>query len=137
VRLSGNLDSRLHSDTLQLWGVVVAAGESMNISKNAKSVCFFLSLTLLSAHQAFAFTLTRRISVPDWMDPYMAIFVVGALFGYLGLVVTKPRGVPVKQLSRVKISPLANFFRVFFGSMFLTFMAMLFVGMALRRYAEY
>lgn len=136
MRLSGNLDTRLHSDTLQLWGVVVATGENMNVSRHAKSVCFFASLTLLSANQAFAFSLTRRISVPDWMDPYMAIFLVGALFGYLGLVVTKPRGVPVNQLSRVKISPLANFFRVFFGSMFLTFVAMLFVGMALQRFAE-
>ncbi|WP_145924229.1 MULTISPECIES: hypothetical protein [unclassified Rhizobium] len=108
----------------------------MSVSKHAKSVCLFASLTLLSANQAFAFTLNRRIKVPDWMDPYMAMFLVFSLFGYLGLVVTKPRGVPVKQLSRVKISPLANFFRVFFGTMLLIFMAMLFVGMALRRYAE-
>ncbi|MBB4192665.1 drug/metabolite transporter (DMT)-like permease [Rhizobium aethiopicum] len=107
----------------------------MSVCNHVKSACLFASLTLLSANQAFAFTLTR-IRVPDWMDPYMAMFLVFSLFGYLGLVVTKPRGVPVKQLSRVKFSPLANFFRVFFGTMFLIFMAMLFVGMALRRYAE-
>ncbi|SCB56774.1 hypothetical protein GA0061105_101607 [Rhizobium aethiopicum] len=126
----------MHSDTLQLWGVVVTMGEFMNVSKHLKSVFIFASLTLLSANQAIAFTLTRRIRVPDWMDPYMAMFLVFALFGYLGLVMTKPRGVPVKQLSRVKIAPLANFFRVFVCTMLLIFMAMLFVGMALRRLAE-
>lgn len=67
----------------------------------------------------------------------MAMFLVGTFFGYLGLLVTKPRGVPVKQLSRMKTSPLANFFRVFFATMFAMFMVMLFAGMALRRYAEF
>lgn len=89
---------------------------------------------LLSANQAFAFTLNRRIRVPDWMDPYMVIFLVGTLFGYLGVLATKPRGVPVKQLSRMKTSPLVNFFRVFFGAMFAIFMVMLFAGMILIRF---
>ena len=105
--------------------------------KYAKFVCFLASLTVISTNQAFAFTLTRRIRVPDWMDPYMAMFLVGTLFGYLGLLVTKPRGVPVNQLSRIKTSPLVNFLRVFTLTMLMMFMAMLFAGMALRRHAEH
>ncbi|NKL30195.1 hypothetical protein GFL92_25980 [Rhizobium leguminosarum bv. viciae] len=103
--------------------------------KYTKFICIVASLTLLSANQAFAFTLPRRISVPDWMDPYMAMLLVAMAFSRMGLAVTKPRGVPFKELSRVETSPLANFFRVFLFTMFFTFMAMLFAGMFLRRYA--
>lgn len=102
--------------------------------KYTKFICIVASLTLLSANQAFAFTLTRRIRVPDWMDPYMAMFLVFTFFGWLGLLVTKPRGVPVNQLYRIKTSPLVNFIRVFTLTMLSMFMAMLFAGMFLRRF---
>ncbi|MCA1407324.1 hypothetical protein I6F26_14135 [Ensifer sp. IC3342] len=105
-------------------------------AKSAKSVCLLASLTLFSANQAFAFTLTRRIRVPDWMDIYLVEFLVAVLFSYLGLMVTKPRGVPVKQLYRVHLPPLANFFRVLFITMYMMMMGMFFAGMFLRRYAE-
>ncbi|MCV9967502.1 hypothetical protein OIU34_37390 [Pararhizobium sp. BT-229] len=103
----------------------------MNLSKGAKLVCFVASLTLLSVNEAFA--RSRRIRVPDWMEPYMAIFLVAMLLGCLGVLVTKPRGVPARELSRIKTSPLLNFFRVFLGTMFAFFMVMLFAGMILVR----
>lgn len=61
----------------------------------------------------------------------MAMFLVFTFFGWLGLLVTKPRGVPVNQLSRIKTSPLVNFLRVFTLTMFMMFMVMLFAGMVL------
>ncbi|APO73463.1 hypothetical protein AM571_CH00615 [Rhizobium etli 8C-3] len=102
----------------------------MNLSKGAKLVCFFASLTLLSVNEAFARG-RLHIRVPDWMEPYMAMFLVFTFFGWLGLLVTKPRGVPVNQLSRIKTSPLVNFLRVFTLTMFMMFMVMLFAGMVL------
>lgn len=97
--------------------------------------CFMASMTLFSANQAFAFNL-GRLRVPDWMDPYFAEILVAFSISYLGLMVTKPRGVPFKQLSQVQISPLANFFRVFCLIMVWMFALMFFAGMLLRRYAE-
>lgn len=69
------------------------------------------------------------------MDPYLALFFIAALFGCLVLQVIKPCGVRVNQLHRVKTSPLVNFVRVLFITIYSMFIIMLFVGMALRRHA--
>ncbi|MGN7804909.1 hypothetical protein ACTJKE_19625 [Ensifer sp. 22521] len=103
--------------------------------KYAKLFCFAAPMILLSANCAFAFN-WGFVRVPDWMDPYLAELFVAVIVSLLGLRVTKPRGVPVSQLSGVKISPLANFFRVLFITTYAMMMVMLFAGMALRRYAE-
>ncbi|WP_249692822.1 hypothetical protein [Stappia sp. WLB 29] len=70
------------------------------------------------------------------MDSYMVTFVAITLICYLGLMATKPKGVPTNQLSRVKVSPLANFFRIMMLAAWLLFVSMLLIGMGLRRYAE-
>lgn len=106
------------------------------IRKYGKLVWFCACLTLLSANQAFAFTLTRRIRVPDWMDIYLIEFGVAVFFSYVGLLITKPRGVPVKQLYRLHLPPLANFFRILFGAMYMMMLGMFFTGMFLSRFAE-
>ncbi|TLX16316.1 hypothetical protein [Rhizobium sp. MHM7A] len=105
--------------------------------KYAKLFCFVASMTLFSANQAFAFTLTRRIRVPDWMDIYFAELLFALSISYFGVMVTKPRGVPFKQLAQVQISPLANFFRVLCLIMVWMLVLMFFAGMFLRRYAEF
>ncbi|WP_429812833.1 hypothetical protein [Ensifer sp. B1-9] len=70
------------------------------------------------------------------MDIYLIELLVAFLFSYLGLLLTKPRGVPVKQLSRMHLPPFANFFRVLSITTYLMMMTMFFVGMLLRRYPE-
>lgn len=106
------------------------------IRKYGKLVCFYACSTLLSVNQAFAFTLTRRIRVPDWMDIYLIEFLVAVVFSYVGLLITKPRGVPVKQLSRMHLPPLANFFRILLMAMYMMMMGMFFTGMYLSRFVE-
>lgn len=70
------------------------------------------------------------------MDPYFAELLIALSISYLGLMVTKPRGVPFKQLSQVQISPLANVFRVLCLIWVWMLTLMFFAGMLLRRYAE-
>lgn len=107
-----------------------------SIMKYAKLFCFLASITLVSANRAFAFN-WGFLRVPDWMDLYLAELLVASLFSYLGLAVTKPRGVSVKTAFRIKVSPVANFFRVFFIFSYSLMMVVFFTGMALRRYAEF
>lgn len=104
----------------------------MNILRASTLVVTALLSTM---NQAFAFNF-GFVRVPDWMDSYIAGLMIAALFSYLGLAVTKPRGIPVNQLSRVKVSPLANFFRIILLISFALLMLMLFAGMGLRRFAE-
>lgn len=106
------------------------------IRNYGKVVCYYACWTLFSANQAFAFTLTRRIRVPDWMDIYLIEFGVAVLFSYVGLLITKPRGVPVRQLYRMHLPPAANFFRILFGAMYMMMLGMFFTGMFLIRFAE-
>ncbi len=106
------------------------------IRKYGKLVCFYACLTLLSANHALAFTLTRRFRSPDWMDPYFIELLIALSISYLGVMVTKPRGVPFKQLSQVQISPLANLFRVLCLVWVWMLVLMFVAGSFLRRYEE-
>lgn len=98
---------------------------------------FAMATTMLlqSSTQAFAFNF-GFVRVPNWMDGYIGGLVLASLAAYLGLVLTKPAGVPVNQLHRVTISPLANVFRFALLISFMALMGMVFAGMGLQRYAE-
>ncbi|NGO54416.1 hypothetical protein [Allomesorhizobium camelthorni] len=102
----------------------------------ARSICLSATVLLLSASHAFAFNF-GFVRVPDWMDLYIGWLFVVTCVGWIGLGVTKPRGVPFNQLPNTKISPLANFFRFGMLIAFIILMLMVFVGMGLRRYAEF
>ena len=98
-------------------------------------ICSISSLLFLSVSRAFAFNFGLA-RVPDWMDSYIGVLVVVTCIFWLGLAATKPSGVPFKQLANVKISPLANFFRIGMFIAFAILMVIFFTGMGLRRYAE-
>lgn len=93
------------------------------------------SMMALFPSHAFAFDF-GFVRVPGWMDPYIGSLFIAFCVGFLGLSVTKPRGVPFNQLPNVKISPLANFFRYFSLITLLLLMLMVFVGMGLQRAVE-
>jgi hypothetical protein len=103
--------------------------------KYVRSIFLSTALVLISVNHAFAFNL-GFVRVPEWMDSYIGWLFAATCVGFVGLAVTKPRGVPFNQLPNTKISPLANFFR--FGTLitFAILMLMMFVGMGLRRFAE-
>lgn len=87
---------------------------------------------LFGSH-AFAFDFGRRAKVPDWMDPYILSLIAITLFCVVGLSITKPRGVPFKQLPGKKLSLLANVFRFGAAGSAVTAMAMFLIGMGLVR----
>lgn len=93
-------------------------------------------LMLLPAPQALAFNF-GFVRVPDWMDMYIGVLCAVSVAAWLGLLATKPRGVPIRELPNVQISPLAGFFRWGLLIAFMGMMALVFLGMGLRRYAEF
>ncbi len=93
-----------------------------------------LALALAPAEaQAFNYGFIR---VPDWMDRYLVALLVLQLPFWLGLVVTKPRGVPFNQLYRTQMGRVPTFFLRVTQILFVSMMTMFFLGMGLRRAAE-
>lgn len=92
-------------------------------------------LLLMSQGSASAFNF-GFVRVPDWMDSYIGWLLVAVGVSWVGLLFTKPKGVPFNQLPNVRISPIANFFRLVTAASGLLVIVLLFVGMGLRRYAE-
>ncbi len=94
----------------------------------------FLSGIIFSATttNAFAFNF-GFVRVPDWMDNYLiGLFLVQLPF-WIGILVTKPVGVPFSQLYRTKMEPLPNFLFRASQILFFVLLAAVFVGMGLAR----
>jgi hypothetical protein len=91
-----------------------------------------LGLSLTDAH-AFNWGFAR---VPDWMDKYLLGLLLLQLPFWLALMATKPRGVPINQMSKMNAGRVANFFRRVTIVLFASTMALFFVGMGLIRWAE-
>ncbi|MBO6756976.1 MAG: hypothetical protein JJ902_11670 [Roseibium sp.] len=95
----------------------------------------FIAFVLISTNQASAFNF-GFVRVPDWMDSYILGLLAIAGVSWAGLLISKPQGVPTNQLSQVRLSPLANFFRIAALISVLLLIGFLFVGMGLRRLSE-
>jgi hypothetical protein len=102
----------------------------------ATTLCLSTSLLLVSVDRALAFNF-GFVRVPDWMDVWIVALLAATCVAWLGLALTKPRGVAFNQLPNVRISPLANVFRYSLLIAFSGMMIMVFLGMGLRRYAEF
>ncbi len=103
--------------------------------QNFKISLWVIAALFIPASHAFAFNF-GFVRVPDWMDYYISVLLGVSLVSYLGVLATKPQGVPTSQLSQVKISLITNIFRFILLIAFGLLMLMVFVGMGLRRYAE-
>ena len=103
--------------------------------QNFKISLWAIAALFIPATHAFAFNF-GFVRVPDWMDYYISVLLGVSLVSYLGVLATKPQGVPTNQLSQVKISLITNIFRFILLIAFGLLMLMVFVGMGLRRYAE-
>jgi hypothetical protein len=76
------------------------------------------------------------IRVPDWMDKYLIGLLLLQLPFWFGLIVTKPHDVPFNEMYRMKAGPVATFFFRITQVLFLSMMALFFVGMGLIRATE-
>ncbi|MEM7212971.1 MAG: hypothetical protein AAF479_13950 [Pseudomonadota bacterium] len=76
------------------------------------------------------------VRVPDWMDKWFLVLVPVTVIFWLLTLVSKPSGVPFNKLYR---RPLTGFNRACYNGLLMVFivtMAMLFLGMGLRRAVE-
>ncbi|MCK7614738.1 hypothetical protein [Roseibium sediminicola] len=103
--------------------------------KNLKSALLGIGLLTAGSRDAFALNL-GFVRFPDWMDIYIFSQFAITFVAWLGLWVTKPRGVAFQDLWNVRLSPLANLFHYTMAIAFIAGMILLFLGMGLTRYAE-
>jgi hypothetical protein len=92
---------------------------------------------LLAPGQAAAFDF-GFVRVPDWMGPWILGLAAGMVPFWLFVAVTKPRHIAFRDVRRSH-GEVARITRMAHGTMLVLFaalMAMIFVGMGLRRYAE-
>ena len=101
-----------------------------------KMLLLSCSALLLATNNAAAFNL-GFIRAPDWMDQYFAWMIAAQILLIIGVFLTKPIGVPFNQLRTVKLDPAPKFFFYSFGTLYMTFMLLIFIGMGLARYAEF
>lgn len=101
-----------------------------------KTLLLSCTALLLSSNNAAAFNY-GFIRAPDWMDQYFVWMIVAQLSLLVGVFLTKPIDVPFKQLRTVKLDLAPKLFFYSFGTLYMVFMLLVFVGMGLARYAEF
>jgi len=101
-----------------------------------KTLLLSCAALLLSSNYAAAFNY-GFIRAPDWMDQYFIWMIVAQLLLLVGVFITKPIDVPFNRLRTVSLDPAPKFFFYSFGTLYMVFMLLIFVGMGLARYAEF
>ncbi|KAE9627582.1 hypothetical protein GP644_18540 [Parasedimentitalea maritima] len=103
--------------------------------KFIREITLGTSMFVLLPNSAAAFNF-GFVRVPDYLDPFFIALLIAALPSWICVVLTKPKHVPLNELTNTKLEPVPRAYFRILQLIIIAFLSLLFVGMGLARYAE-